>query len=145
MAMLTRWSPFREVDEMLDRYAKSAQGTALQEALVHADWAPRVDISESDKEFLIKAELPEVKKEDIKVNLANGMLTITGERKAEKEEKTRKFHRVERYFGSFARSFSVPETIEESKIVAEHKDGMLYLHLPKNAKPSKHQVEIKVN
>ena len=74
-----------------------------------ADWSPQVDITEDDKEYLIKADLPEMKKDDVKVTMENGVLCISGERKTEKEEKTKKYHRVERSFGSFEREFMIPE------------------------------------
>jgi hypothetical protein len=92
-----------------------------------------VDITEDDKEYLIKAELPEVKKEDVKVTVENGTLTITGERKFEKEEKGKKYHRMERAYGSFMRSFTLPEGAAGDKVSADFKDGVLKVHLPKSA------------
>ena len=104
-----------------------------------ADWAPVVDISEDNLEYLIKAELAEVKKEDVKVTMADGMLTITGDRKFEKEENGKKYHRVERAYGSFGRSFSLPADASPGKVTADFKDGVLKVHLAKNEKtrPSK--------
>ena len=107
-------------------------------------WSPRVDIVENDKEFVIKAEIPEVKKEDVKVTADNGVLTIQGERKQEKEEKGKKFHRVERYYGSFTRSFTLPENVDETKIKANFKDGMLNLQVPKSEKSKPKAIEVKV-
>jgi HSP20 family protein len=95
-------------------------------------WAPLVDITEDDKEYLIKVELPEIKKEDVKVTVENGTLTISGERKFEKEEKDKKYHRVERAYGSFVRSFALPEGTDGSKVSADYKDGVLKVHLPKS-------------
>jgi HSP20 family protein len=115
-----------------------------KEALTVADWTPTVDISETDGEYLIKAELPEVKKEDVKVTLEDGVLTLTGERRQEKEEKTTKYHRVERSYGSFVRSFSLPELVDETKVKAEYKDGVLSLHLPKSEKAKPRAIEVKV-
>jgi HSP20 family protein len=97
-----------------------------------ADWTPSVDIGENDNEYVVKAELPEVKKEDIKVNVDDGTLSISGERKVEKEEKGTKFHRVERAYGRFERSFSLPDETDADKITSEYKDGILTVHLPKN-------------
>lgn len=126
---IVRWNPFEEFDHLFKtRTPAFSKGGALV-----ADWAPSVDIVESDKEFLIKAELPEVKKEDIKVNVDNGILTLSGERSSEKTDE--KAHRTERFYGSFSRSFTLPEDINKEEILAENKDGMLYLHLPK-AKPA---------
>ena len=105
---------------------------------------PRVDISETDKEFAIKAEIPDVQKEDVKVSVDNGVVTIQGERKQEKEEKGKKFHRVERYYGSFVRSFTLPDNIDEANIKASFKDGMLNLQIPKSAVAKPKSIEVKV-
>ena len=109
-----------------------------------ADWSPLVDITEDDDEYLFKADLPEMKKDDIKVTMENGILYISGERRAEKEEKKRKFHRLERFFGTFERTFTVPEDADPTKIVAEFRDGVLQIHLPKRPMPEPKTVEVKV-
>ena len=105
-----------------------------------------MDIKETDEEYLIKAELPEVNKDDVKVSVNSGVLVIQGERTMEKEEggKDEKFHRIERAYGSFARSFTLPEDVKKEKIHAEHKEGMLYVHLPKHTQPPAKSVEVKV-
>ncbi|WP_455387647.1 Hsp20/alpha crystallin family protein [Petrachloros mirabilis] len=145
---LVRWDPFRELESMSDRlnrvFARPAPSTSSREALTVADWMPTVDISESDSEYLIKAELPEVKKEDVKVTVENGVLTLQGERRQEKEEKGKKYHRVERSYGSFARSFTLPESVDEGAVRAEYKDGMLNLHLPKTEKVKPKSIDVKV-
>lgn len=147
---LVRWDPFRELEEMSDRLNRVFTRPAIRtngggkEQLTVADWMPIVDISETDGEYLIKAELPEVKKEDVKVTVENGVLTIQGERRQEKEEKGKKFHRVERSYGSFVRSFTLPETIDESGVKAEYKDGVLNLHLPKSEKVKPKAIDVKV-
>ena len=110
-----------------------------------AEWSPLVDISEDDKEYLIKAELPDVKKEDVRVTAQEGTLTIMGERKFEKEEKGKKYHRVERAYGTFGRSFSLPDDASPAKVSAEFKDGVLTVHLVKNQKAKPQQVEVKVS
>lgn len=115
-----------------------------EENITVPEWAPLVDIAEDDKEYLIKMELPEVQKEDVKVTVENGTLTISGERKAETEEKGRKFHRLERYYGRFERNFSLPEDADSSNVKAEFKDGMLRVHLTKNEKARPKQIEVKV-
>jgi HSP20 family protein len=112
--------------------------------MIVADWTPSVDISETDGEYQIKAEIPDVKKEDVKVTLEDGVLTIQGERKQEKEEKGKKFHRIERSYGSFVRTFSLPDVIDEEKVKAEFKDGVLNLHLPKSEKAKPKAIEVKV-
>lgn len=97
-----------------------------------AEWSPHVDISEDDKEYLVKADLPEMKKEEIKINVENGVLSITGERNSEKEEKNKKVRRIERSFGSFERTFTVRDDADAGKIAAKFQDGVLKLHVPKN-------------
>lgn len=102
------------------------------------------DISEDDKEYLIKSEIPEMKKEDIKLNVHDSVLTITGQRKYEKEEKSKKYHRVERAYGSFMRSFTIPEDADGSKVNAEYKDGVLKMQLPKAEKAKSKTIEVKI-
>jgi HSP20 family protein len=148
MTTLMRWDPFRELEDMSDRlnrvFARPATRTNGKEALTVADWAPTVDISETDGEYFIKAELPEVKKDDVKVTLEDGILTIQGERRREKDEKTTKYHRVERSYGSFVRSFSLPDQVDENGVKAEYKDGMLNLRIPKSEKAKPRAIEVKV-
>lgn len=115
-----------------------------EEQIAVPEWAPLVDISEDEKEYRIKAELPEVKREDVKVTAEEGTLTITGARKFEKEEKGRRYHRVERAYGTFGRSFSLPDDASPAKVSAEFKDGVLTVHLVKDVKAKPPQVEIKV-
>jgi len=138
---LTRWNPYREMEEMLGKYDRKP---GSQETLTLADWAPSVDIAESDEEFLIKVELPEVNKEDVSVVANDGVLTLRGERKSDKEEKTKKFHRVERSYGSFARTFTLPDNVDPEKIEATYKNGMLYLHLAKVEAARPKSIEIQV-
>lgn len=148
MTALMRWDPFRELEDMSDRlnrmFARPAARTNGKETMIVADWVPTVDISETDGEYQIKAEIPDVKKEDVKVTLEDGVLTIQGERKQEKEEKGKKYHRVERSYGSFVRSFGLPDVIDEEKVKAEFKDGVLNLHLPKSEKAKPKAIEVKV-
>lgn len=149
MMNLVRWDPFRELEEMSDRLNRvfgrpSTAKSDGKETMTVADWTPSVDISETDGEYLIKAELPEVKKDDVKITLEEGVLSIQGERKHEKEEKNKKFHRVERAYGRFVRSFVVPDYVDESKIKAEYQDGVLHLHLPKSEKAKPRAIEVKV-
>ena len=116
-----------------------------QEALAMAEWMPLVDVAEDDKEYLIKAELPDVKKEDVKVTVEDGTLRIMGERKFEKEEKGKKYHRIERTYGRFERAFTVPDGTKPDALTAEYKDGMLRVHLPKSETAKPKQVEVKVS
>ena len=115
-----------------------------EEQITVPEWAPLVDISEDDKEYLIKAELSEVKKEDVKVTAEEGTLIIMGERKFEKEEKGKKYHRVERSYGSFGRTFSLPDDASPGKVSAEFKEGVLTVHLAKTQKAKPTQIEVKV-
>ena len=143
---LAKWDPFREMEDVFDRYGRAIgwprRGT--QEVMATGDWAPRVDIAETDNEFVIKAEIPEVNKDDVKVTVDSGVLTIRGERKQEKEEKGKKFHRVERYYGSFTRSFTLPDNVDEGKIDASFKDGVLNLKVPKTEAAKPKAIEVKV-
>ena len=146
---VVRWDPFRELEDMSDRLNRvfgrlSVRRESGKETMTVADWIPVVDISETDAEYLIKAELPEVKKEDVKVTVQEGVLMIHGERRQEKEEKGKKYHRVERSYGSFVRSFTVPDDVDETKVRAESKDGLLHLHLPKCEKAKPKAIEVKV-
>jgi len=142
---LVKWEPIREIEDLFDRYTSKLGWPSLgREAFSTTEWSPKVDISETDKAFTIKAELPEVRKEDIKVNIENGMLSISGERKQEKEEKDKKFHRIERFYGSFMRSFTLPGNVDAAQIKAEYKDGMLNLSLPKTAENKPKATEVKI-
>lgn len=142
---LVRWDPWQEIEDLFDRYTRAVgRPRGAQGELAVAEWAPRVDISETDREFTIKAEIPEVKKEEVKVAVDNGVLTIQGERKQEKEEKDKKYHRIERFYGSFARSFTLPDNVDTEKIKASFKDGMLNLSIPKIEEPKRKAIEVKV-
>ena len=145
---IVKWDPFRELGTIQARVNRLFNETPLgpmeREGFFIADWAPPVDIEETDKEYLIKAELPEVAKEDVKVEMLEGVLTIEGERKHEKEEKGKKFHKVERSYGKFVRQFALPIEVEAAKIQAEFKDGMLNVHLPKTVVAKPKPIEVKV-
>jgi HSP20 family protein len=145
----TAWDPFKQIEEMEKRLS-TMLGRPLgirdggKEAMTVTEWSPLVDITEDDKEYLIKAELPEVKKEDVKLTVQDDVLSISGERKYEKEEKGKKYHRVERAYGSFLRSFTLPEDADGTKVSAEYKDGVLKVHLPKSEKAKPKSIEVKV-
>ena len=145
----TQWNPFKEREEWESRVAtmlgtRAATGNGGQEALTVAQWSPLVDIIEDEKEYLIQAELPDMKKEDVRLTVENEVLAISGERKLEKEEKGKKYHRVERAYGSFVRTFSLPEDADGSKVTADFKDGMLHVHLPKSEKAKPKAIAITV-
>ncbi len=144
MNKLITWNPLQEMEEAQNRLSTLFGGIPTfpirfpknGESFKLADWSPLVDITEVDHEYLFKADLPEMKKDDVKVTIENGILYISGERRAEKEEKKRKFHRLERLFGTFERTFTVPEDADPTKIVAEFHDGVLQVHLPKRPMPT---------
>ena len=146
---ITRWDPFRElesVNQRLNRFFGRGRlvPDLFGESFAVAEWSPAVDVAETAEEYIVKAELPEVRKEDVKVTIENGTLHIAGERKQEKEEKNKKFHRVERSYGTFLRTFAVPLDAEENKVAADFKDGILRVHLPKAEKPRPKAIEVKV-
>jgi HSP20 family protein len=153
MSAIARWNPAREMETMQQRLSSifdwnPSRRSALngeEENMTVPEWAPLVDIAEDDKEYLIKVELPEVRKDDVKVTVESGTLTISGERKAEKEEKGRRFHRVERHFGRFERSFTIPDNTEADHVKAEFKDGVLRVHLAKSEKARPKQIEVNVS
>lgn len=146
----TRWDPFKEIEEMEKRLSTWLSHPAIRrdsdkEALTVAEWSPLVDIAEDEKEYVIKAEVPEMKKEDIKISVQDDVLSISGERKYEKEEKGKKYHRVERAYGSFMRSFTLPEDADGSKVNAEYRDGVLKINLPKSEKAKPKAIGVKVS
>jgi HSP20 family protein len=108
------------------------------------EWSPTADISETEKEYLIKAELPEVKKEDVKITVENGVITLSGERKHEKESKDENELRVESFYGTFSRSFALPDDADPKNIRAESKDGVLRIHIPKTESKKSNPIQIEV-
>ena len=144
-----QWDPFKELEAMENRLGMlfgrlPGKSERKQEAMALSQWAPLVDITEDTKEYVVKAELPEMKKEEVKVSVEDGVLSISGERSLEKEDKDRKYHRIERAYGSFSRSFTIPEGTDTAKVTAEFKDGVLKVHLPKNNKAAPKAVQVKV-
>jgi HSP20 family protein len=146
---IVRWDPFRELEDVSERlnrvFGRSIVAGESKDAMTTFDWAPSVDVLETNEDFQVKAELPDVKKEDVKVSVDGGVLRIQGERKQEKEEKGKKWHRVERSYGSFLRTFTLPENIDDAKVQADFKDGVLSVRLPKSEKAKPKSVEVKIN
>src|SRR5678815_5529952 len=134
MNAIKRWNRLKDLEvfqhglEYLLGHSPAQPPAGQERSLTVPEWSPLVDISEDDREYLIKAELPEVKKEDVRVTAEEGTLTIMGERKFEKEENGRKYHRVERAYGSFGRTFLLPDDASPAKVAAEFKDGVLVVH-----------------
>jgi HSP20 family protein len=141
---IVRWSPARELAGMeidrLNRMFETFYGEAFGQA-----WVPPVDIYETeDHEVVLKAELPDLKRDDIQLTFENGVLTIKGERKVEQEVRRENFHRNERHFGTFSRSFTLPNTVDASRISAAYKDGVLTVRLPLRDEAKPRQVKIDV-
>ncbi len=157
MSSLTPYDPLRRSMSFFDRELRDVQnrfaslfhrvpmrGEQGEEAMGTTQWMPPVDIVEDDREYLIKAELPEIRKEDVRVTVQDGILSIAGERKFESEEKGRRIHRVERAFGSFNRTFVVPTDADPEEVTAEFTDGLLQIHLPKSEQAKPRSIEVKV-
>ena len=138
---LTRWEPYRELSTLQDRLNRAFGATfgrpERDDELSMAAWAPPVDIAEEKDRIVITAELPGFKEDQIEIQSENGLLTLRGERKFEKESDIKSYHRVERSYGQFVRSFSLPANVDREKIKADFSDGLLRIELPKreDAKP----------
>lgn len=141
---LTTWSPFRDLDTLFDRFSR--EPVFPRGSLIESDvqWRPAASITENKKEFTIKADLPAVDRKDIEINVESGVLTIKGERRYEKSTDDEKEHRRESFYGLFSRSFALPDNVDESKITADSKDGVLTVHLPKTVADKPKTLSIKV-
>jgi HSP20 family protein len=142
---IVRWEPARELASMevdrLNRMFSDFYGEAFRRSA----WVPAVDIYETDDhEVVLKAELPDMKREDINLTFENGVLTLKGERKFEQETKKENFHRLERQYGSFSRSFSLPNTVDAGRISASYKDGILTIRLPQRDEAKPKQIAVNV-
>ncbi len=145
---LIRWEPFRELDDIFSRYSPLFGRMAARAGQADGDdaaWTPAANISETGTEYLIKAELPEVSKEDVKVTVDEDVITISGERRKEAEHQDEKAHRVESFYGHFSRSFRLPEDADVAAIQAESRNGMLKVRVPKTPAPKPRTVEVQVN
>lgn len=151
MNSTTLWNPLRDLETLQDRLLRAMNGQTSkhvperQVPLASSQWTPSVDISEDANEYLIKAELPEVSKEDVKLTVENDVLTIKGERRFEPETDQKKYHRIERGYGSFTRVFALPEDADSERVVAEFRNGLLTVHLPKSEAKKPRQIEVLVN
>ncbi|HXE92121.1 MAG TPA: Hsp20/alpha crystallin family protein [Terriglobales bacterium] len=146
MTLLTRWDPFRELTTLQDRLNRLFQETPFpsNEALMTTGFVPAVDVYEDEHAITLKMEVPGIEMKDLDVNLENNTLTVKGERKFEKEEKEENFHRIERRYGAFTRSFTVPNTIEPDQVTAECENGVLRIRLPKKAEAKPKQIKVQV-
>jgi HSP20 family protein len=141
---LTRWSPVSGLAALevnaLNRMFEAAFG---QDAYSHGAWIPPVDILETaEGDVVVKAELPDVKRDDIKITFENNMLTIEGERKSEPTKETDRFHRVERSYGAFRRSFTLPSTVDAGKVQASYREGVLTVTLPRREETRARQIQV---
>ncbi len=143
---IVRWSPARELARLQEEFVRSFfPGESLEASFARGAWEPTVDISETNDNYVINADLPGLSKEDVKVSYKDGILSIQGEKKQEKEEKGKTYHRVERSYGTFERSFRLPARVQIEKVDAKFKDGVLNLTLPKAEEVRPKEIPIKVN
>jgi HSP20 family protein len=143
---ITRWDPFRDLNLLQGRmnrlFEDAGRGWNGEEPAATTSWSPSVDIYETENEIIVKAELPGIDRKDITLNLENNVLTLKGERKFEKETKQDSYHRIERSYGTFSRAFSIPATVDDDKIRADYKDGVLTISLPKKDQLKLKQIKI---
>src|SRR5712672_4330898 len=151
MTLLTRWEPLREFSTMQDRmnrmnrlFRESYSPEVPEEALTTTNFAPPVDIYEDEHTITLKLDVPGIEEKDIDVRIEGNTLTVHGERKIEKEEKEENYRRVERQYGSFTRSFTLPTTVDSEKVVANYDKGVLKIALPKKAEAKPKQIKVNV-
>ena len=149
MSTLIRWEPTRGLSTLrgqMDRLFNEAFGKTwgTEEGLATGVWAPPVDVFETPESIVLKADLPDVKKDEVDISIENGTLTLKGERKMEKETKEKNFYRMERSYGTFTRSFTLPPTVDSEKVGASFESGVLTVTLPKREESKPKQIKVKV-
>ncbi len=152
MTMITRWDPFRELGTLQDRMNRlfqdlspSTRGTGgTGDEFLTSGWVPPVDIYEDEHNIVLKLEVPGIEEKDLDIRVQNNTLTVRGERKFEKEEKEENFHRIERSYGQFARSFTLPNTVDSDSVHADYSNGVLTLKLAKRAEAKPKQIKVNV-
>lgn len=150
---MSRWNPIRELEDIVQNYHRMMTPSRMQglvnepgkEAMAHAEWMPAVDISETEQAYLVKAEIADVKKEDIKLSVHEHVLKLSGERRLEKQDNGPRHHRIERVYGAFARRFTLPEDADETKLAAEYRDGVLNVTIPKMDQIQPRAIDIKIS
>jgi HSP20 family protein len=145
MAMLTRFDPFRDLQRAQDEMARLFDDRLMSHGGESVGWTPKVDIFEDEEGVSLRFELAGVEPKDVDIRCENGVLTLRGDRKMEKEDKRDNYHRVELAYGTFTRSFSLPATIDAEKIRAESKNGVLTVHLPKKPEAKPKTIQVKVS
>ena len=145
-SMITRWDPFRELAQLQDRVNRLFQetGSGREEGIATSSFVPPVDIYETEHEIVLKMEVPGVEQKDLDIRIENQTITIRGERKFEKEVKEENFHRVERRYGSFQRSFGLPNTVNPEQVTADYENGILKVKLGKRAEEKPKQIKVNV-
>ncbi|MGC2324772.1 MAG: Hsp20/alpha crystallin family protein [Terriglobales bacterium] len=146
MTVLTRWDPFRELNVLQERMNRLFQDYAPrgEQELTAGSFAPPVDIYEDEQNVTLKVEVPGLDPKDVDVRVENNTLTIRGERKFEKDEKEENFHRVERHYGAFVRSFTLPNTVDTDNVKADYENGVLKIQLAKRAEAKPKQIKVNV-
>jgi len=139
---LVKWTPWQELENMNRQLSHLLDDSPIGTTDKAGQWAPRVDIREADDALLVQAELPGIDKKDVKLEVKNGVLTLSGERRYEKDVKEENVHRVERAYGKFARSFSLPTNVDTSQVAAKMEDGVLEIRLPKRASATAKTISI---
>jgi HSP20 family protein len=148
MTVLTRWDPFRELSALQNRmsrlFEEQQYGSGREESLTAGAFVPPVDIYEDEHSIQLKLEVPGIDQKDLDVKVENNVLTVSGERKFEKEEKEENFRRVERRYGSFTRSFTLPNTVNPEDVSADYNDGVLKIRLGKRAEAKPKQIKVNI-
>ncbi|HUK42761.1 MAG TPA: Hsp20/alpha crystallin family protein [Candidatus Acidoferrales bacterium] len=144
---LVKYSPFVDTDDFPTglRLFQDTVNRILSDQTASRPWAPAVDIFETDNELVLKADIPGLDQKDIDIQIENGTLSIKGERKFEREEKNKGFHRMERSYGSFVRYFTLPETVDTTQVKADYQNGVLALTLPKKEIAKPRAIKVQVN
>jgi len=144
---LVRWDPFADlfrVQDQMNRLFADVSRRRTREPALDASWAPPVDIFEDNENFVIKVELPEIDAKNVDIHLENNTLTLTGERKLERDESKDQYHAIERFYGKFSRSFTLPDSVDQDKVTARAGDGVLRLVLPKKPETKPRAIDVKV-
>ena len=148
MTLVTRWDPFRELSalqERMNRLFQESAGSGAETSLTTAGaFIPPVDVYEDEHGLRLKLEVPGIEEKDLDIRIENNVLSVRGERKFEKEEKEENFHRIERRYGSFVRSFSLPTTVDQESVSADYKNGVLSLGLTKKAEAKPKQIKVNI-
>jgi len=143
---IIKWDPFRDLVTLRERMNRLFEDMAVsrgeEKDLATSSWAPAVDIYETENEVVLTAEIPGIEEKDIEIKVEDNTLTLKGERKFEKETKEENYHRIERAYGSFFRSFTLPTYVDQDKVEAEHENGVLKIHMPKRAELKPRKVKI---